>query len=138
MKVLVATHETQGKRKNDFCFVPDDELVCFGSECDGEPVDGNCGCRRSMVGLECRRATTTVKVVGMDLTKEQFIQKLTESFTKAGYGGIDNFEDFVKEEAEELLRMADYFPVGAILEKRGTVFRVRQLSVGNKQATVKN
>ena len=50
MKLLVATTKTQGQRKNDFCWVPEDEIVQFAFVCDGEKIDGSCGCRRSMSG----------------------------------------------------------------------------------------
>ena len=49
MKVLVATRNTQGQRGNDFCFVPEGEIVAFpAAECTGEKIDGSCGCRRSV------------------------------------------------------------------------------------------
>jgi hypothetical protein len=54
MKLLVSTTETQGQRKNDFCFVPEGEILVFAFECDrdrGNP-DGPCGCARSMSGVE--------------------------------------------------------------------------------------
>ena len=53
MKVLVSTHETQGERASDFCWVPDGELVGFAFECDTDrdDIDGGCGCRRAMSGL---------------------------------------------------------------------------------------
>ena len=41
MKILVATKETQGNRKNDFCFCDEEEIVKAGMECDGESVDGS-------------------------------------------------------------------------------------------------
>ena len=40
MLFLVGTKETQGKRKNDFSWTTDGEPVMYGSECDGEKVDG--------------------------------------------------------------------------------------------------
>jgi len=63
MKVLVATEETQGHRKTDFCWTEEGELVFFGSECTRETIDGECGCRRSLCGLRTRKATTTFRVV---------------------------------------------------------------------------
>ncbi|KNZ68650.1 hypothetical protein Tfer_2741 [Thermincola ferriacetica] len=124
MKILVATTETQGQRKSDFCFVPEGEIVTFGFECDSDKdnIDGGCGCRRSMVGIDCLRATTTCKVADVRLTKRQYIQKIQASLNKSGFGRIID----TKKEAEELLRIANCFPVGAVVEKRGSVFQVRK------------
>jgi hypothetical protein len=36
MRILVSTKKTQGQRKNDFCWVPEGEIVRFGMECGGE------------------------------------------------------------------------------------------------------
>ena len=57
MRVLVATKKTQKQRENDFSFVPENELLYFGSQCSGEKVDGSCGCKRSLVGVKCLMAT---------------------------------------------------------------------------------
>ena len=57
MKMLVATKETQGKRRNDFCWATEGELVRFAFQCDGEAVDGRCGCRRSFCGLDSHKAS---------------------------------------------------------------------------------
>ena len=40
MLFLVATKETQGKRKSDFSWTTDGEPVMYGAEGDGEKVDG--------------------------------------------------------------------------------------------------
>lgn len=56
MKVMVATREGQGFRENDFSWTKENELVGFTSECDGETIDGNCGCRRSMSGFDTHTA----------------------------------------------------------------------------------
>ena len=43
------------------CWCEEGELVRFATECDGERVDGRCGCRRSMTGMSTLKATTTVR-----------------------------------------------------------------------------
>ena len=121
MKILVATNETQGRRENDFFWCEPGEIVKFGFECDGETIDGKCGCKRSMSGIKSFKATTTMKVVDMDITKEELKKQLIESDKKAGWNMT---EDFIEEEMEELLRIADTFEVGMIVEKRGE-FRER-------------
>lgn len=128
MKVFVATKSLQGLRKNDFSFTLEGELVKYGFECDGETVDGHCGCKRSMVGFESQKATTTFKVVEMPITPKAFWNKYIESERKAGWVK----ESATKEElkvfravAKELLRLPNRFPVNTVLEKRANRIQTR-------------
>ena len=127
MKVLIATKETQGRRKNDFCHAEPPEFLMFGFECDGETVDGECGCRRALVGTSSDQATTTFKVterVGMTVdgyAKVIFAALERQGWTKLGSG----WEQRAIDDARELGRIAAGFPIGAIVEKRGPVFQVR-------------
>jgi hypothetical protein len=122
MKVFIATKETQGKRKNDFCFCIKNELVKFSSECDREKIDGHCGCKRSMGGFDSLKATTTFKVIDKDMTKEEYYEAFKDSNDKAGW----NFSDTQnKMYADELLELADKFSDRIILEKRGNSIQER-------------
>jgi len=121
MKVLVSTKETQGQRKNDFCFVPEGEILRFGFECDNEGIDSRCGCRRSMSGIFCHKATTTFKVVDLPIAESDFIQKIQDSVIKSGLGKVD------ASGAKELLRIANIFAVGDVVEKRGVTLRKREI-----------
>ena len=128
MKVLVATSETQGQRSDDFMWCRDGEPVKFGTECDGEGIDGHCGCRRSMVGVESNKATTTLKVVEMDITKEGIADALRANYQNAGWYqlmGAEGAEESIKKEVDELIDIAASFPVGSIMEKRGDKLQVR-------------
>jgi len=125
MRVLVATKAGQGKRKTDFCWADEGELVNFGFECDGETVDGSCGCRRSMSGFETFKATTTFKVEDRNITREDFIRALVQSLKKAGWLTIANNEKLVRDTVAELLTLAKSFPVGKVLERRGDKIQVR-------------
>jgi hypothetical protein len=131
VKVLVATKITQGRRKNDFAHATDDELVTFSEPCDGEPVDGTCGCQRSFSGLESLRATTTAIVVDRpDLTAESLASVVATSLTKSGYADIlsaDDLQKRARQDAAELLRIAAAFPLAAIVEKRGDKVQLRPL-----------
>jgi hypothetical protein len=124
MKVLVATKETQGQRKNDFCWCEPDELLIFGFECDGEEIDGNCGCRRSMCGVNTRAATTTMKVIDKDISKEDFVAGIRKSLKDGGWS--IEIQDLAGEKADELLSLAAQCSAGDILEKRGDIFRKRK------------
>lgn len=123
MKVLVSTNRTQGQRTNDFCFVPEGELVMFGFECDGETVDGPCGCHRSMVGIHTRKGTTTMTVTKSEMTIKGLSDLIFDSLVSAGWGEL---RDVADQDATILANTAEYFPTGAVVEKRGNRFRVRK------------
>ena len=131
MKVLVATHETQGERANDFAFVPDGELVFYGTECDREQVDGHCGCRRALCGAVCLTGTTTVKVAERDLTLRQYEDEAVEALRRGGWLDIPNvdLESAAREGARELAVVALGFPLGTVLERRGPVIQERSTAV---------
>jgi len=129
MKLLTATSETQGQRPNDFMWCAEGEIVKFGTECDGEEVDGSCGCRRSMAGVKSNRATTTMKVVQVEMTKEELVNALRENYKSAGWYDLMDpavAEDNILKEAEDLILLSESFPEGAIIEKRGDKFQVRR------------
>ena len=129
MKLLVATMDTQGTRKNDFYFCIEGEPVKWTTECDGETVDGNCGCKRSMIGLISNCGTTTMKVVDVKITAKKFREMLVKNYKKAGWYkayGKKKAEEIIDLEFESLTEEARKFYVGAIYEKRGGVFKVRK------------
>ena len=128
MKILVVTKKTQGVRKGDCCWCKEGELVKFGFECDrdNENIDGTCGCKRSMSGIECHKATTTMKVIDMDISEDDYIHRIKDSLVKAGWGGIGiDTLALAIEDAKELSRLANTFDVGDIIEKRGDIFQER-------------
>ncbi len=130
MKVLVATKEKQGFRKNDFMFAEEGELVRSGSECDGETVDGHCGCRRCMSGVKSLKSTTTVKVVDQsDMSPELLRQEVRASLERGGWLTLmdkKEADEWVESESAELQRLAGQFETGTVLEKRGDAFQVRR------------
>ncbi len=129
MKVLVATKQTQGQRKNDFCFCTEGELVKFGMECDGESVDGSCGCKRALCGMDTSKATTTMMVVDLPtVSPEGFRAKWHEAMTREGWlkhGTEDENRKWEADDCAELLRLAEFFAVGAVIEKRGRRYAQR-------------
>jgi len=129
MKVLVATAETQGKRKNDFCYVPEGELVNTGvSECSREPVDGHRGCRRSFCGLKTPKATTTAKVIESVFDRPWLEMLVRDSLTKGGWISEDRPDsdgEFVREVVDSILHVAAAFEPGMVVERRGTKFQER-------------
>jgi len=120
MKVLVSTTDTQGHRKNDFNFVPEGELLHFGGRCDGGHTDDNCGCSRSMSGLICHKATTTMKVVNhKDIHNIKELAKLL----KTNHDRYDKVSALA--EARVLAAAAEMFEEGDVLEYRHDEFHIR-------------
>ena len=123
MKVLVSTEDGQGIRDNDFNYTFHEELVRFGFDCDGEDVDGRCGCRRSMVGFHSHKATTTFKAIESPLLRQAYVADLAASYRSAGW---DLSDEEVEEAAHELIGIACQLPSGVTLERRGDEIQVRK------------
>ncbi len=120
MKVLVATRRTQGDRPTDFVWTTDGELVSFPSVVcvrDREDPDGGCGCGRSWSGLNSHRAGTTAEVVELEMTREDYITAIASSVHQGGWTSEEK-PAAVTELANELLDIADSYPVGAVLGNR--------------------
>jgi len=124
VKVLVATEKTQGARENDFCFVPEGEMVTFGYECEGEATDGPCGCRRSLVGVECRKATTTMRVLDLAITRSKLEETCRHSLKQGGFG---DDPELAADCADCLILIARQFEDGAVIERRSDVFQEREV-----------
>jgi len=120
IKILLSTNETQGLRKSDFSIVPDGEIVVFTAECDGEEIDGSCGCRRCVDSIVSGMGITTFQVAPFNGTRQDFINAIAEAFSRR------NLSLDAESHAAEIIRRARYFPVGAILEKRGSRLRRRK------------
>ena len=125
LKVITATSETQGLRDNDFCFVPEGELVRLGYVCNKGHGnnDSTCGCDRSLSGFENKKPTTTMKVVCLDITRKQYIAKYAASVNTKG---LNIRSSIIKREATFMLNAASLFPDGSILEFRSGRFSTRR------------
>jgi len=134
--VFVATNETQGARENDFCFATVGELVHFALECDGETIDGPCGCHRAVAGIDSLMATTTFTVAARAMSVSDLADALERSYQASGWGSLLSRDGFIAE-ARELLELAAGFPVGTVLEKRGNAIRSRSISGRIGEATNK-
>ena len=96
----------------------------FGSECDGEKVDGGCGCRRALAGVKTAKATTTMKVadVSEDVIRAGMVGFLVNKWS------FDEAEalEWVNGDIKELNRVAEFFGEGTVLERRGRKFAERR------------
>lgn len=108
MRMLVST---QGTRSEDFCFVPEGELlyeaivVCCNSE--------TCGCNRSMSGTKTFKGTTTAKVADVDLSEEDLQRIAGEVSEGAGWPG-----EAVLYALWSSRTAAEQHPVGSVLRPR--------------------
>jgi hypothetical protein len=129
IKVLVSTKQTQGQRKNDFSSVPEDELLTFVSgPCGDGEADDECGCTRSLVGIECRRGTTTAKVVERELTQARLARLFKQSADSAGWGKLGYTLERGREFAHAILSEAANFSTGTVVEFRNQEFKKRKLA----------
>ena len=120
MKIIVATKETQGQRKDDFSFTDEGEVVMV-SDCDN--LHQSCGCERSMEGIRSGAGTTTMMVVEAEVTREQFIKQLRTA--NGDHDGIELGDAIYTAEADRLLKLAAEFPAGAVIERNGDDFQQR-------------
>ncbi len=125
---MVATSETQGRRTNDFFLTAPGELVALPVLiCEGEDVNGSCGCRRSLSGVDTLLATTTAQVQETDLSREEYMQLVEGMLLQGGWHKERGVA--CREMAEMVgapaLTAAATFPSGSILEYRRDRFNQR-------------
>ena len=124
LKIFVSTQETQGQRSNDFCFVPEGEIVIPPViTCTGETADGHCGCKRCMCGVSSHKSTTTMKVAEFTGGIFLFEQKVRASLDKSGW--LTRGSDPTEEIVEDIIAAAEKLPIGAVVEYRDGVFTKR-------------
>jgi hypothetical protein len=122
--MFVATSETQGQLRDDFCHAEEGEPIAFPMlECDGEAVNGKCGCRRSMVGLRTLKATTTFKVAEGTLSFEDYLE-IAASWGITGDSDEEVLDGLAKDH-EFLCELAGKNPVGMVFQRRGEEFMAR-------------
>jgi hypothetical protein len=81
MKVLVATHVSQGTEANDYCWTLDGELVTpLVLGCSDEA----CGCNRGFPGLGSSRATTTAMVADLPHVGPAELEEAVTGFLDRG------------------------------------------------------
>lgn len=131
MKVLVATKFSQGERKDDFCDprIVEGELVVLGIDHDDEKVgDKNCGCRRSLVGVQSGRRTTTMQVATFAFERSDQIEYAKIALVRMHHPEADtneNADKLAARQVTELNHAAEKFALGTVVEKRGIKFRER-------------
>ena len=125
MKALTATATSQGMRFNDFDYTVEGELVGIGLICatDRRDPDGGCGCGRAFFGLSSHRATTTAQIRDLPMTRDDLIEAFRAYYEAAGYGTPP--PEALDEEFIGMRQLLSDWPVGAVVERRLDIFRVR-------------
>jgi hypothetical protein len=130
MKLLVATGISQGARANDFNYVKDGELLIFAPQCNDSNADSSCGCRRSLLGIFSRRATTTFMVKEINLSVTD-LKNILFNFHKEFQ---DLPDEYLWEKAEKdlaiLTQCTEPFIEGTILERRDDYLSARIIPIG--------
>jgi hypothetical protein len=122
--ILVATSAGQGRRPSDFCQAIEGELVTYPLSCDrhGHSIDDrNCGCRRSVIGLESGQSTTTFQVMLLPFGKDTLQAALTLSWQRSGWAASLSARmatEWMELEFDALLHIAAYLPIAVPLEIR--------------------
>ena len=125
MKALTATATSQGMRFNDFDYTVEGELVGIGLICATDRRDpvGGCGCGRAFFGLSSHRATTTAQIRDLPMTRDDLIEAFRAYYEAAGYGTPP--PEALDEEFIGMRQLLSDWPVGAVVERRLDIFRVR-------------
>ena len=120
--IFVATRQTQGQRDNDFCFVPEGEIVTFPVfTCTGEEADGACGCRRSLCGVYSSTGTTTMEVALLEGGRPALEQAIRSSLRRGGWPQVG-----IEKTIAKIITAASQFPIGTIVEWRDDIFTARK------------
>jgi hypothetical protein len=129
VRLLVGTRRGQGARPSDFSSCEVGELVMPHAHACDEPVDGPCGCRRSLVGLQTNRPTTTVEVADLPLTMDGLCAAVRASLGASGLLACIDDEEvadrWVADIAWELVQAGARFGVGTVVERRGRTLQAR-------------
>jgi hypothetical protein len=127
MKVLVATHITQGDDSGDYCWTVDGELVTpLGLVCSNEA----CGCDRGFSGLASCCATTTAMVVELAHIKESDLERaVTDSLERSGWleGATPvKRRGMIEDTVGAIMDVANGYGVGTIVCRDGDLVYARE------------
>jgi hypothetical protein len=115
MRIFVSTKKTQGDKPDDFCFVPDGEILVFPFKTNNQSKEIiNC-----LVGIETKSSTTTFLVKESDISKKEYIQKIASFFIQSGATSSQKeANEWGIIYAEKIIFYAEKFPVGSVVGKK--------------------
>lgn len=136
MRILVATHQTNGTVPGDYDHCVEGELVYMQEPCaaDLRDPDGACGCGRGFAGTNSHHATTTAMVVDSPLTRVDVDEALRSSLQAGGwldpaFCTPELAREMVDELSGDMRRVACHFPTGSVVRRR-----IHQYYVGESLA----
>ena len=122
MKVLVATHITQGVDRGDYCGTLDGELVTPVVEVECSDGD-RCGCSRGFPGLASSFATTTAMVAELPhIGEHELTMALVDSLTRGGWMDdlpVSAQEAMIEDHLGEIIDICNRYPVGTVVCRSG-------------------
>lgn len=81
-----------------------------------------------MVGVDCAKATTTMKVVEyQESERESIRQRISKHYQDAWHMDQTKADKMAFNEVESIEEMLKSFPASIILERRGNIFRERKI-----------
>jgi hypothetical protein len=114
MQALVATHESQGARSDDFDWCIDGELVWLPEVCPNGRRGAICDCVRAFAGVSSHRYTTTAVVREVDgLTIRSCLDIVRYSLAAQGLPAA-----WVPAAVDRMLLLAANTPPGVLLERK--------------------
>jgi hypothetical protein len=79
-----------------------------------------------MVGIDCAKATTTMKVVDLDVKCLEIVGRLKKHYVEDWKMEEDRAMETAIEELTDLRAVVEKFPTGCVVEKRGDAFQIRK------------
>ncbi len=125
MRILVATHQTNGTAPGDYDNCIEGEIVYMQQPCgrDLRDPDGPCGCGRGFAGSNSHYATSTALVVETDMAPEDVREAIRSSLETGGwldpaFCPPDLAQAMLTEILDDVRRVANHFPVGSVVRRR--------------------
>ena len=125
MRILVATHLTNGTVPGDYDHCVEGELLYRQQPCgsDLRDPDGPCGCGRGFAGTNSHHATSTALVIESALTLQEIREALRSSLHAGGwldpaFCTTQLAQEMVAELLGDMRRVASHFPVGSVVRRR--------------------
>jgi hypothetical protein len=112
VKVLVSVNRPV--REDDFCWVPDGEIVYEQAlTCSSYERAMLCGCGRSLAGTTTHKSTSTMEVAEVEVSDDDMVALALKVGKETGWGSR-----YVLYGLDEMRKAADRFPVGTQVEAR--------------------
>ncbi|MCU1387554.1 MAG: hypothetical protein JWL72_892 [Ilumatobacteraceae bacterium] len=127
MKVLVATHITQGDDIGDYCATVEGELV---TPAIPPCRDRLCGCARGFTGLGSAHGTTTAIVADLAHIDEHLLSNSVLDFLRrtGRFDGLSTSAQYtlIMDHTYAIIRAAKDHPIGTVVCRTGKSIFVRE------------